>query len=84
MDYPFKDGSDSRTLNRAPVNVLVFRLLQSRILVEQIGHIGQIEFRVSSDHVCGRDELSAAEAVGLFQHALGSLQVVFFLSQNKR
>lgn len=71
--------TDGQTLDRAPVDVLVLWFLQRGKFVEQIGHIGQIEFRISADHICGRDELSTAESIGLLQHTLGSLDVIFFL-----
>lgn len=67
------------TLNGAPVNVLVLGLLQRWVLVEQIGDEGQVQLGVSSHHIRRHDELSAAEALGLVQHALGSLQVLLLL-----
>lgn len=71
------------TFDGAPVDILVLWLLQSRILVEQIGNKSQVELGVAADDVCGHDELPAAKLVSLIQHALGPLQVVFLLQRQQ-
>lgn len=78
----FRDGA--QTFDGAPVDVLVLRFLQSRVLVEQIGNKSQVQFGVATDDVRRHDELSAPEAVGLVQHALGPLQVLFLLPRDGR
>lgn len=67
------------TFNGAPVDVLVLWLMQGRVFVEQVGDEGQVELGVATDNVGGGDELAAAEALGLLQHALGSLHVILLL-----
>lgn len=67
------------TFNGAPVDVLVLWLMQGRVFVEQVGDEGQVELGVAADDVGGGDELAAAEALGLLQHALGSLHVILLL-----
>lgn len=68
-----------QTFDGAPVDVLVLGLLQRRILVEQVGHIGQVQLGVAADDVGRRDELAAAQPIGLLQHALRPLQVLLLL-----
>lgn len=53
--------------------------MQGRVFVEQVGDEGQVELGVAADDVGGGDELAAAEALGLLQHALGPLHVVLLL-----
>lgn len=72
------------TLDGAPVDVLVLWFLQRRVLVEQVGDEGQVEFGVAADDICRHDELSASEPVGLIQHALGPLQVLLLLQRERR
>lgn len=72
------------TFNGAPVDVLVLWLMQGRVFVEQVGDEGQIELGVPPDDVGGGDELAAAEALGLLQHALGSLHVILLLPGTER
>lgn len=67
------------TFDGAPVDVLVLWFLQRRVLVEQIGNKGQVQFGVAADDVRWHDELSASEPVGLVQHALGPLHVLCLL-----
>lgn len=71
------------TFEGTPVDVLVLWLLQRWIFVEQVGYKRQVEFGVAADDISGHDELSAPEALGLIQHALGSLQVVLLLKDNE-
>lgn len=78
----FRDGA--QTFDGAPVDVLVLGFLQSRVLVEQIGNKSQVQFGVATDDIRRHDELSAPEAVGLVQHALGTLQVLFLLPRDGR
>lgn len=72
---------DQLTFDGAPVDVLVLWFLQSRVLIEQIGHKSQVQFGVAPDDVCRHDELPASEPVGFIQHALGPLQVLFLLQR---
>lgn len=53
--------------------------MQGRVFVEQVGNEGQVELGVPADDVGGGDELSAAEALGLLQHALGALHIILLL-----
>lgn len=76
-------GRAKLAFDGAPVDVLVLRLLQSWVLVKQIGNEGQVELRVAADDICRHDELPAAEPVGLVQHALGPLQVLFLLQRDR-
>lgn len=71
--------SKTPTLQKSPVDVLILGFGQRRVLVEEIGHKGQVEFRVARHDVSRRDKLSAAQPVCLLQHTLGSLQVIFLL-----
>lgn len=78
------DPSFILTLQEPPVDVLVLRFSQSWILVEQIGHKGQVEFGVPAHHVSRGDKLSTAEPVGLLQHRLRPFQVVSLLINTHR
>lgn len=62
-----------------PVHVFVLRFGQCRILIEQVGHESKIEFWVSADDVGRGDKLPTAEPVGLNQHGLRPVLVVFLL-----
>lgn len=53
--------------------------MQGRVFVEQVGDEGQVELGVAADDVGGGDELAAAEALCLLQHALGSLHIILLL-----
>lgn len=59
--------------------VLVLRFCESRVLVEERGHKGQVELCVSRHDIGGGHKLSAAEAVGLFEHTLRSLHKILLL-----
>ncbi|KAI1234841.1 hypothetical protein IHE44_0003224 [Lamprotornis superbus] len=63
------------TFQKGPVDVLVFRLGKCRVLVEQVGNEGQVQFGVATDHISGCDELPAAEAIRLLQHVLCPAQL---------
>lgn len=67
------------TFQEGPVDVLVFGLGECWVLVEQVGHEGQVQFGVATDHVSRRDELAAAQPVRLLQHELCPAQVVLLL-----
>lgn len=67
------------TLDGAPVDVLVLRFLQSRIFVKKVGHVGQVQLRISSHNISRCDKLTTAEAIGLFQHELCPFHVILFL-----
>lgn len=67
------------TFQKPPVNVLTLRFDQRWIFVEQIGHKGKVEFRVSTDNVGWGNKLSTAKPVGLLQHSFCPLQIVFLL-----
>lgn len=69
----------SQTFDGTPVDVLVLRFLQGRILVEEVCHKSHVEFWVPADNISCRDKLSAPETVCLVQHALGPFQVVLVL-----
>lgn len=71
------------TFQQSPVDVLILGFGQRWIFVEQICHKGEVEFGVSADDVSRGDELSAAESVGLLQHGLCPLHVVFLLDNTK-
>lgn len=57
--------------------------MQGRVFVEQVGDEGQVELGVAADDVGGGDELAAAEALSLLQHALGSLHVILLLPHKR-
>lgn len=61
------------------VPVLVLRFGESRVLVEQCSYKGHVELRVPTHDVGGRHKLSAAKAISLLQHTLGSLRQVLLL-----
>lgn len=69
----------SQTFDGTPVDVLVLRFLQGRILVEEVRHKSHVEFWVPTDNISCHDKLSAPETVSLVQHALGPFQVVVVL-----
>lgn len=71
------------TFQQSPVDVLILRFGQCWIFVEQIGHKGKVEFGVSTDDVSWGDKLSTAEPVGLLQHGLCPLHVVFLLNNTQ-
>lgn len=71
------------TFDGAPVDVLVLRLLQGWVFVEQVGDKSQVQLGVAADNIGGHDELSAAEALGLVQHALSTPQVVLLLEDSR-
>lgn len=67
------------TFQQLPVNVLILRFGQCRVFVEQICHKRQVEFGVTADNIGRGDKLSTAKPVGLLQHGLRPLQIVFLL-----
>ncbi|TNN79204.1 hypothetical protein EYF80_010448 [Liparis tanakae] len=71
------------TFQQSPVNVLVLGFSQRWIFVEQVRHEGEVEFGVSADDVSRGDKLSTAESVGLLEHRLCPLHVVFLLNNTQ-
>lgn len=76
-----KPFPSSLTLNN-PLLVLWFG--QSRVLVEERGHEGQVQFGVSGDDVGGRYKLSAAQTIGLLQHELSPFFKILLLVTEKK
>lgn len=72
------------TFQKGPVDVLVFRLGECWVLVEQVGNEGQVQFGVATDHVSWRDELPAAQPIRLLQHVLCPPQVILLLTRVER
>lgn len=67
------------TFKSPPVDVLILRLVQGRVFVKEVGNKSQVQLGVSSDNICGRDKLAAAQPLRLLQHAFCPLDVVFLL-----
>lgn len=61
------------------VPVLVLWFGESRVFVEERGYEGHVELCVSRHDISGGHKLSAAEAVGLFEHILCSLCWILLL-----
>lgn len=57
--------------------------IESRVVVEQRGHEGQVQLGVPAHHVSGRHKLPAAESLGLQEHELSPAGQVLLLNTQR-
>lgn len=61
------------------IPLLVLWFGESRVFVEERCHKGHVELCISTHDICSSYELSAAEAISLNEHTLGSLREILLL-----